>query len=139
MTIDRNGAEVNSAGEAGSKFRLGVYADDGTCFPGALLLDAGQIAGDSATVQGLTVSLSLSPGLYWVGGAVQTVTTTQPTMRIVGSWATSVPLVLGTSAPSAGTFAVGFQQSSVTGALPSTFTTAITGTTSLPRVHIRTA
>jgi hypothetical protein len=137
--IDRIGAEVTTIGDAGSKFRIGVYADTGNCYPGSLLLDAGQIAGDSATLQDLTVSLTLAAGLYWVGGAVQTVTTTQPTMRVTSNWYPQVPVSVGTAAPAAGTAVVGNSQGSVTGALPGTFTASATGAGSAARIHVRVA
>jgi hypothetical protein len=55
VTISRIGAEVTLSGDAGSKVRIGVYADDGNGYPGSLLLDAGTINGDSVTVQQITV------------------------------------------------------------------------------------
>lgn len=138
ITIDRIGAEVTSAGDAGSKLRLGIYADNGNGYPGALVLDAGTIDGDSATVQSVTISQALSPGLYWVGGAVQVVSVTQPTVRTINtSWIPPVSLTLGTSAPSAAANTLGFSQGSVTGALPSAFTTSVSASGAIPRVHVR--
>jgi hypothetical protein len=139
MTIDRLGAKITSAGEAGSKLRLGIYSDTGNTYPGALLLDAGQINGDSATVQELTVSQVLAAGLYWIGGVVQSVVTTQPTVEITNDWTPPVPLLLSTSAPAAAATSVGYAQTSVTGALSSTFTSTVTATGSVPRLHIRHA
>jgi hypothetical protein len=139
LRIDRIGGDVATVGEAGSKIRLGIYGDNGGLYPGTLLLDAGQIAGDSATVQELTVSLTLAAGLYWIGGAVQSATTTQPTVRIQQNWTPPVATPLGASLPTAGQGAVGFQQTSVTGALPSTFTATVTVSGSAPRVLVRTA
>lgn len=138
IAIDRIGAEVTTIGEAGSKFRIGVFADTGSNYPGAVLLDAGQIAGDSATVQDLTVSLGLAPGLYWVGGAVQSAPTTQPTMRVTSTWHPPVPIAAGSSAPSAGATMVGHSQSSVSGAL-GTFTATVANISAAPRIHVRLA
>jgi hypothetical protein len=139
MAIDRIGAEITTVGEAGSKLRLGIYTDNGSCFPGALLLDAGQIAGDSATVQDLTVSLTLPTGLYWIGGVVQSAATTQPTVRVVSNWTPPVPISGGTSAPAATAAYVANTQTSVSGALPATFTaTAVAGAAAV-RVHVRAA
>lgn len=137
MTIDRLGAKITSAGEAGSKLRLGIYSDTGHTYPGALLLDAGQIAGDSATVQELTVSQVLAAGLYWIGGAVQSVVTSQPTVEITNDWTPPVPLLLATTAPTAAATSVGYAQTSVTGALPANFTATVTATGSAPRCHVR--
>jgi hypothetical protein len=139
MALDRIGAEVTTIGEAGSKFRLGIYADNGNSYPGALVVDAGQIAGDSATVQELTIAVTLAAGLYWVGGAVQSVVTTQPTMRTINNWTPPVPLSAGTSAPSAGALQIGYTQSSVTGALPANYTATPAGTSIASRVHLRAA
>jgi rubredoxin len=139
MTIDRLGAKITSAGEAGAKLRLGIYSDTGNTYPGALLLDAGQINGDSATVQELTVSQVLAAGLYWIGGAVQAVVTTQPTVEITNDWTPPVPLLLTTSAPAVAATSVGYAQTSVTGALPANFTSTVTATGSAPRLHIRHA
>lgn len=138
ISIDRVGAEVTTIGEAGSKFRIGVFADTGSCYPGAVLLDAGQIAGDSATVQDLTVALTLAPGLYWIGGAVQSAPTTQPTMRVTTTWHPPVPIAVGTSAPSAGATMVGYSNASVSGAL-ATFTATVGNVSAAARIHVRLA
>lgn len=135
VTLTRIGAEVTTIGDVGSKFRLGIYADTGFLRPGALLLDAGQIAGDSATVQELTISLTLEPGIYWLAGAAQSVTTTQPTLR-TGSPQIPTPLV---SAPAAAQSIGGwYHTSTVSGALPSTFTPN-GNPGSLPRIHVKAA
>lgn len=120
ITINRIGAEVTSPGDAGSKFRIGIYADSNG-IPGSLVLDAGTINGDSATVQEITVSQFLAPGAYWIGGATQVVTTTQPTLRVTNSpSAASVPA--GTIIPASAAGFVGLYADSVTSALPATFT-----------------
>lgn len=139
ITIDRLGADVSVTGDAGSKVRLGVYADTGAAYPGTLLVDAGQIAGDSATVQQLTVALTLTPGLYWLGAVIQSVTTTQPTLRIVSNWTPPVLLGVGTSLPAGGGTTLGFSQSGVTGALPGTFTSTVSAAGSAPRLLARAA
>lgn len=136
ITLTKIGAEVTSTGEAGSKFRIGIYADDGTGYPGSLVLDAGQIAGDSATVQELSVSTAIAAGWYWFGGAVQSAPTTQPTMRIAAVGTTAL-MSSGTSAPSAGVAWVGVAQTSVTGALPSTFGTPSGTAGSFARIHFK--
>jgi hypothetical protein len=73
---------------------MGIYADDGSGYPGALILDGGSIStgtGNAGTVAtggtpgvymntGISATV-LKPGLYWIGGVVQGVTTTQPTIR----------------------------------------------------------
>lgn len=140
LTLDRIGAEVTVIGDVDSKFRLGIYADNGHAYPGALLLDAGQIAGDAVAVAGLTCAVDCPPGLYWIGGAVQAVVTTQPTLRVVSTnWTPPVVLGTGTAAPTAGQVAVGYAQTAVTGALPATFTTTVALAPTAVRVHVRAA
>lgn len=137
MAIDRIGAEVTVVGEAGSKFRLGIYADNGFGYPGALVLDAGQIAGDAVAVAELACSLVLPPGIYWIGGAVQSAPTTQPTMRTVAIWLPPVPVALS-GAPAAGINLVCYSQTGVSGALPANYSG--TGTSGFAaRPHVRTA
>lgn len=110
VTIIRLFAEFTAAGEANSVFRIGIWNDDGTNRPGTLALDAGTIstgsgnAGTVATggtpgVYEITVSKALSPGLYWVGGAVQAAPSSQPTIRTTTTTWFASPL--GTSLPSA--------------------------------------
>lgn len=131
------GAEITSAGDAGSTLRLGIYADDGTGYPGALTLDAGTIAGDSVAVQEVTVPFTLTPGLYWVGGVVQGVTTTQPTVRVITQG--NPEMVLSTSAPPTGTPPVGFAGFDMTGALPAAWPTAVPNLSGVAvRVFVKT-
>ncbi len=140
VTISKIGAEITSAGDAGSKLRIGIYSDTGTGYPGALLLDAGQIAGDSATVQEISISQLLPAGLYWVGAVVQSVVTTQPTIRCQNApgWFNG-NIRLGTSLPAANLSTYGFAQTGVTGALSGPFTSTITFTTIAPRILFKVA
>lgn len=123
VTLTRLGAEVTTIGDAGSKIRLGIYADDGTFRPGSLVIDAGQIAGDSATVQEITISQSLTRGWYWFGGVVQSVSVTQPTMRCLQNFFEFDGVDYGTSVGGLVTFPnYGFQNTGISGSLPGTFT-----------------
>lgn len=132
ITIAQIGAELVTAGDAPSLIRLAIFADDGTGFPGALMLDAGSIStgsGNAGTVPTGGVpgvytitpgtAPMLAPGLYWAGGVVQGVTTTQPVMRTanLGNQFTGGGLTL----PAAGAFSGGYSQSSVSGAMPASF------------------
>jgi hypothetical protein len=128
VTVTRLGAEVSTVGDVGSKVRLGIYADTGSYYPGALVLDAGQIAGDSATVQELIISQALTPGIYWLGAVGQAITTTAPTVRSLSNWTPPYPLALGTTIPGSNPVFVAYTMSSVTGALPGTFNVTITPT-----------
>lgn len=150
ITISAIGADFTVAGDAASVFRMAIYGDDGTCYPGALLLDGGSIStgtGNAGTVAtggtpgtymntGIT-ALTLVPGIYWTGGTVQGVTVTQPTMRIA-TWGQG--LVTATNAqPSSGGQAFGFSVTGVTGSLPGSFTVfASSGSaSSLPRIILK--
>ncbi len=136
LSIDRIGAEITIVGEAGSKLRLGIYSDlDG--LPDQLLLDAGQIAADSATVQELVCNLTLGAGVYWVGGVVQAAPTTQPTARVVASTDPPIPLQF-TSIPGVGNNANGIIAGGVSGALPSSWSFGAASTSgAVPRVFFR--
>jgi hypothetical protein len=140
LTFDRIGAEIAVVGEAGSKLRLGIYADNGACYPGSVLLDAGQIAGDSATVQELTIStMTLAPGLYWGGAALQAAPTTQPTVRTVNATEPPVPVAYGTSLPAANSAITAYVSGSQSGALPATYPAGTFGGFAIARLFIRLA
>lgn len=136
VTLSRIGAEVTAAGDAGSTIRLGIYADDGTGRPGNRVIDAGTIAADSATVQEIVIALALAAGIYWIGGAVQGVTVTQPTVR------TSSTMVLGVDAgtviPAAGNTDAAMIVGGVTAALPASFGAAAPAGSS-PRCFVKVA
>lgn len=140
FSLVRLGAEVTAAGDAGSKVRLGIYADNGSGYPGALTVDAGQIAGDSATVQELIIATGTLPaGLYWFAAAIQSVTTTQPTVRIANLYHGAIPLPLGASIPAANATATGLATSGITGALPANFPAGATAAGTAARLFIKTA
>lgn len=124
ISIARLGLEVTVVGDAGSKLRIGIYADSGSGWPGALALDAGQVAGDSATSQEIVLgsALALVPGWYWAGSATQSVSTTAPTFRAVNTDGRTLFIPFGTTIVSSGQTALGALQTGVTGALPATFT-----------------
>lgn len=138
VTLNRIGAEITAAGEAASTLRLGIYADNTAGYPGALLLDAGTIAADSATTQEITINLTLSAGLYWIGGAVQGAATTPPTVRCGSGWFAPID-VADASMPSSGAGRIGYSHPTVTGALPATFTSTVSAIGVAPRVFVRTA
>jgi hypothetical protein len=79
----------------------------------------------------------MPPGLYWIGGVLQGVSTTQPTFRTGFYFYPS--LAMSSTIPNAGTTVVGYEATGVTGALPATFpafaSAAVAGT--IPRVGFR--
>jgi hypothetical protein len=117
-TVTRIACEVTSAGSAGALVRLGIYADDGTGAPGALLADGGTIDGTSATFQEVTLGtpLALSAGRYWLAAAFQGAPTTGPTMRAAAG--TAVVAAGSTSGAFGSPTAAGWTMTGVTGALP---------------------
>jgi hypothetical protein len=151
-TITKLFAEFTVAGDANSVYRIGIWNHDpATGKPGALLLDAGSIstgsgnAGTTATggtpgCYELTVSQALTPGLYWVGGAVQGVATTQPTMRSVVN--TTIPMnhPLGTSLPGVNPTIFGWLLTAQTGAFGSLASAIVaSGTSNAARIGFKVA
>lgn len=123
LSISKIGGEITSAA-ASSTVRFGIYNDDGNGYPGTLKYDSGAsdgtIDGNSATVQDVTCAtpVVLTRGLYWIGGVAQG---GNPSARVTNVNPQLTALSYSTSIPAAGAVAVGYSQSSVTGALPATF------------------
>lgn len=111
-TFTKIGIYVNTGGVS-SVVRLGIYnSTDGA--PSTRLLDAGTVATTtSATFASITISQTLSPGLYWLAAVSQTATCSA---QCKGSTA-FVPQVPYLASPANSSMA-GFQVASTTGALP---------------------
>lgn len=124
-TIDRIGIETTIDGEAGSKLRLGIFASvPGEMYPGALLVDAGQVAGDGgAAAKELTISQVVEPGWIWLGVCAQSAPTTRPTIRVLGN--SSYMGLIGRSTVGNFASASGYEQTGVSGGFPLTFTTTV--------------
>ena len=128
-----------TGGVASTFVRMGAWADRGDGYPGALLsgADTGQIDASSAGVKSHTYAtpIPLQAGRLWIGAVNQGGT----------------PTVASNTAPGKDLFAsaaagylqntqlVGYLQSGVNGALPSTFTSTIGATTSAHRVCVKLA
>ena len=138
-TLTRLGIDVSTVGEAGSKVRLGIYADTGNWYPGSLVLDAGQLLGDSATMQELTISQALTAGTYWLGAVGQSATTTPPTIRVAASYTPRWPIGVGTSLPGANATWASYVHTGVTAALPATFTSTVAANPRAPRFVAKAA
>lgn len=65
VTLDRIGISVTTAA-ASTVARLGIYRDDGTGFPGALLLDAGEVDVSTTGGKEIIISQAITPGAYWL-------------------------------------------------------------------------
>lgn len=78
-TINRLRAEVVTASGAGGLLRLMAYEDDGTGYPGALLLDGGTVAANTIGTKTISGLSKLAPGgLAWL---VVAATVAAPAMR----------------------------------------------------------
>lgn len=136
VTLVRIGAEVTVIGDVGSKLRLGIYADNGNIYPGALRLDAGTIAGDSVAVQEIVISLLLEPGVYWLAGALQDVTVIQPTVRTTNEF----PFAPISNAADMSSDMLGVRIDDIgNGALPTPWSSTVRPSTVITRVFVRAA
>lgn len=119
VNIDRIGINVTVAsGTVGSEARLGIYADiddEYGGFPGDLVSgSAVSVATDAAAFAVGTIDVDLDPGLYWLACVTQTATCT--VTRVDGPHQT-----VGHNQAAAVSTRGGYKQSSVSGALPTTF------------------
>lgn len=64
--LDSIAMEISVAGSAGSLVQIGIW-DSVDKYADTPIVDAGTIAGDSATNQTLAISTILQPGVYWLG------------------------------------------------------------------------
>lgn len=72
-SFDKIGVIMTAAWTTAEKTRLGIYADTGLGYPGALVVDAGQVdgSGSGAREKSITISATLAPGIYWLVGVNQ--------------------------------------------------------------------
>lgn len=71
-TVAQIGCGWHSTGSAGALARLGIYLDDGTFYPGSLLVDAGTMATTSSNLGNITISQALKKRtVYWAVMAYQ--------------------------------------------------------------------
>lgn len=144
ISVDRIAVKNETAGDAGSVARLGIYSDDGTGgYPGALLLDAGTVSITSTGVKEITISQALTAGAYWLVGAIQGTGTPALTNAggasgftsgFFGQWLNSGDFF---SNATSGSPVIGWSQASVTGALPANFTTSKTYQRSAFKIALR--
>lgn len=121
MTIDYIACEiVTTAGGAGSVTRLGIYDDVGGV-PTNLVLDAGTVATTATGMASIAISKALTAGIYWMTAVAQGVATPAPTYRVI----TINTGQKRSSTATANMTRWSFQESGVTGALPSTTSATI--------------
>lgn len=65
ITIDRIAIDVTTE-EAAKKIRLGIYENGTNLYPGALLVDAGEVSVASTGVKAITIDQALTKGIYWL-------------------------------------------------------------------------
>lgn len=66
MTFDRIAIHVQTAGAGGTKGRLGIYEVGTNLYPGALVVDAGEVSVASTGVKSIVIDQSLTKGLYFL-------------------------------------------------------------------------
>jgi hypothetical protein len=110
-----------ATGVGGSTYRLGIYSSNSSNFPSSLVLDAGTASTSGSGNFAITISETLSAGLYWLAGVHQT---NQGTGLAVRGSTTGVFAAFLPSGTVSGGIDVNpstcFTVASVTGALPST-------------------
>lgn len=65
MTFDRIATYIATLAD-GKAIRLGIYADDGNLYPGALALDAGTASAATTGTKTIAIDKQLAKGLYWL-------------------------------------------------------------------------
>ncbi|MDT0223436.1 hypothetical protein [Gordonia sp. AC31] len=134
IVISELGLEIITAGNARSVFRIGIYADDGTGYPGALISDAGTVPADAVGQPKITgLSISLPAGLFHVGAAQQGGVATIPNVRTPGA----AMLPLGVTSVGSNTSGGAYGATGVNGALHALFPTAISVVGALPRIFAK--
>jgi len=118
--------------------RLGIYDDNGGV-PGNLVLDAGTVSTTAAnTVYTITISQTLSAGMYFLCAVSQTQATTNT--YIIGQTQSTLfsPIMVGYPLAFGTSLQLGFRETGVSGALPSSAGT-ITRTGSVVKMQMRVA
>lgn len=134
ITLNSLTMQVATAGDAASVVRMGVYADSGDHYPGALLLDAGTTGTASTGRKAITTSLALSPGVYWFVAVIQGATTIPACVQMQrGTVYASLfgdpngdPGFLFTGNETSALTFEGFSMTGVTAALPANFSSTRT-------------
>ncbi len=134
-TFDRIAVEVTAFIASGLQ-RLGIYGDNGSGSPGSLVLDAGTVSTDTPNgAKEITISQSLTPGVYWLANVPQTASATCRAHNPIVT-----PVLVGALSAPGNAHSSGYYVDSVSGALPNPFgTPAAALTASGVRVYVRAA
>ena len=137
ITIDRIGCIVTVAAGAGSLGRLGIYYSSLTdCYPGALLLDAGTVSVASTGNREITISQTLSEGIYWLAYLADTVVTSAPTLRQYSTLINSFAPITSSNTTNFQS-GQGFRAGGVaSGSLPATFPAGATDLGGVGGMHV---
>lgn len=123
--FDRIALRVTTAGTGTTpRARLGIYEDlnDGTLYPGALVLDAGEVNVSTTGLKEITIDVTLKGGkLYWLVMLGQD--TTSMVVAAIPA-ADSIATFLGFDNGLTGTPYLGYAVTQTYGALPATCPTA---------------
>lgn len=134
VSIDRVAIYITSVGSSGSVVRLGLYGSSNGIPSGDPIADWGTVDGTVLNERELTISQTVSRGLYWLAAVSQGAPSTHPTCRIPtavhlgGSFGDSAASVLNTGLR-------GVRMGSVSGALPTIGTLANTNAPALIAVR----
>lgn len=131
ITLDRIACE-STAGSATSTVRLGIYTSVND-YPDTLVVDGGSLSTTGTGEIFASISVTLTPGWYWLAFVQQTAAAT------VRAITTGVPQIPQASGAFGGSLSNAYVQNSVTGALPSTFTASVATSATAPLVGIRVA
>jgi hypothetical protein len=137
--FDRIACEVTGTGGAGCIGRMGIYADNGDGYPGALLVNAGSADLNTSGIRELTINQSLSPGVVWLAFVEQVTDAVQ-----VRGWSPvsangSAPPIGRTDGSVTGIYQLSYCAAGSSGVLPDPFPSSIGPSTDAPVLTLRAA
>ena len=138
VTFDRIGIATSSVFSGTASVRMGIFANDATTAkPSTLILDAGTVSCTVAsTLYQITISQTLSAGLYWIAMNTQTAATTNSFLGLQSSQGVFNNLLPYKTLPTA-SFTTGWREESITGAFSNAGTLLTLGAS--PFTYLRTA
>lgn len=138
-TLQTLAARVTGA-VAGSLIRLGLYADNGNGYPGALLIDGGQVSGAVAgTVAAPNFSAVHPGGFLWAVVVNQTGTPALQATNNTGIYPYALGSTTALAAIANAQSTHGFTMAGVNGALPANFSATFTPVDILARLAVQIA
>jgi hypothetical protein len=129
-TLDRIGCNQATNPTAGEFFRLGIYSDDGNGYPGALLVDGGQVLRATSGFKTVTINQAITTGIYWIAVAYQGGSTIGNVIVVGSNSDGNRPISVNTMADSTNLFATspaGYKDTGISAAFPATWTSTAQG------------